>query len=382
MKINMLELKVGDLVQGYFEDDSTGKVGAWNGKLDVRPEYQREFVYREGQRDAVISTVLHGFPLGSMYFVDRGDGTYEVLDGQQRIISLCRYAMNAFSVKLPAATGGFNSVNFPNLFKEQLEAFRGYPLQVYVCQGTEQEKLDWFQVINIAGETLERQEILNALLHSAWLTDAKSLFSRHGCAAHKNFGRYLKGDCLRQKYLETAFRWAADAEEIAGKDAVREYMQKHRHDENADVLWKYFEDVFAWVRKLFGKDVPVPMKGVEWGMLYNQHRTKNFDPAHMQKRTEELLADREVQKRSGVYEYLLEGETLDAERFLNLRRFEQADMAQKWKEQDGRCAACGKPFALDEMEGDHVIPWSRGGRTVPENLQMLCRACNRKKGAE
>ncbi len=382
MMIDMLELKVEDLVQGYFEDESTGKVGAWNGKLDVRPEYQREFVYKEGQRDAVINTVLHGFPLGSMYFVDRGDGTFEVLDGQQRIISLCRYACNAFSVKLPATTGGFNSINYPNLFDNQLEAFRGYRLQAYVCLGTEEEKLDWFQVINIAGEELEKQEILNAVLHSAWLTKSKALFSRRNCPAHRHFGRYLKGDCTRQKYLETAFRWSADAEGISGKDAVREYMQKHRHDENADVLWKYFEDVFDWVRGIFGKDVSAPMKGVEWGILYNRHRTKNFDPAHMQKRVEELLADRDVQKRSGVYEYLLEGETRDAERFLNLRRFKQADMAQKWKEQEGRCATCGKPFALDEMEGDHVIPWSRGGRTMPENLQMFCRACTRKKGAE
>ena len=154
MKINETRLKIGDLIDGYYEDDATSKVTAWGGKLDVRPEYQREFVYAEKQRDAVINTVLNGFPLNIMYFVDRLDGTYEVLDGQQRIISICRYAKNMFSVKLPAATGGYNTVNYPNLFDDQLEDFLNYELHVYVCEGTEREKLDWFQVINIAGMTL------------------------------------------------------------------------------------------------------------------------------------------------------------------------------------------------------------------------------------
>ena len=153
MKINMIRLPVRDLVVGYSEDDKTSRVVAWGGKLDVRPEYQREYVYDDKQRDAVITTVLNGFPLNIMYFVDRQDGTYEVLDGQQRIISICRYYSNsAISVKLPTATGGFNTVNYPNLFDKQKRDFLDYELQVYICEGTDDEKLNWFQIINIAGE--------------------------------------------------------------------------------------------------------------------------------------------------------------------------------------------------------------------------------------
>ena len=373
MKITEMKVPVGEIIQGYHEDAATSRVVAWGGKLDVRPEYQREYVYGEGQRDAVINTVLQGFPLNIMYFVKRPDGTFEVLDGQQRIISICRYAQNQFSVKIPSKTlpGKFDDVNRPNLYDEQVKAFEEYELHVYVCEGTEQEKIDWFQVINIAGMPLEKQEILNAVLHSAWLTDAKSAFSRRNCAANKNYGKYLNGDYIRQKFLETAFRWAADAESITGKNAVALYMQKHKDDANADALWKYFEDVFKWVQKNFGT-YDKSMKGVEWGLLYNHHKDDHLDPVELQKQVKELLADNEVQRNSGIYEYLLTGE----KKVLNLRAFDENEKLTMYHRQGGKCAICGLPFDIKEMHGDHVIPWSKGGRTTLDNGQMLCAKCN------
>lgn len=375
MEIREIKLKISDLVALYSEDEETGRVVAWNGNLDVRPEYQREFVYGEKQRDAVINTVLQGFPLNIMYFVARPDGGYEVLDGQQRIISICRYAQNQFSVKIPTKTGKFTTLNYPNLFDEQRRKFRDYELSVYVCEGAEEEKLDWFQIINIAGEVLETQEIRNALYHGKWLTDAKSLFSRNNCAAYKNYGKYLAGDCIRQKYLETAFLWKADAEGITGKDAVADYMKKHRAEDNADELWNYFEKVFAWVREVFGADIDRSMKGVAWGLLYNAHRHKNLDGALLRKRCRELLADEEVGRKSGVYEYLLTGR----EKFLNLRAFSDRDKQTAYHRQEGKCALCGKNCELREMQADHILPWSRGGKTVIDNLQMLCAECNCRK---
>ncbi len=371
MKINMIKVPVKELIRNYSEDDQTSRVRAWGGKLDVRPEYQREYVYSDDKRDAVINTILKGFPLNIMYFVDRKDGTYEVLDGQQRIISICRYAMNQFSVKIPSASGGFNTVNRPNLFDEDAKKFEDYELQVYICEGTDKEKLEWFQIINIAGEELETQEIRNAIYHSAWLTDAKSLFSRRNCVVNKKYGKYLSGDYIRQKFLETAFTWHADYEGITGKDAVVDYMQQHRHDKNADELWRYFESVFDWVESTFGK-FDKTMKGVKWGLLYNQHKDDKLDVGDIQKRIPELMADKEVQKKSGIYEYLLTGE----EKVLSLRAFDEDEKLTMYHRQGGKCAICGKPFDIKDMHGDHVTPWSKGGRTTIDNGQMLCVTCN------
>ena len=383
MKIDMIMVPVRDLIKGYVEDPDTSKVTAWNGQLDVRPEYQREYVYNDQQRSSVINTVLHGFPLNVMYFVDRGEGVqgarYEVLDGQQRIISICTFATNsAISVNLPSPAGtGFNAVNYPNLFDEQRAAFEDYKLQVYICQGSEAEKIAWFEIINIAGEKLEKQEIRNAVLHSAWLTDAKSLLSRRTGAANRLYGKYFAGDVIRQKYLETAFRWAANAEGIQDKDmetVIRKYMMAHSGDANADRLWKYIEDVFTWAGTTFGS-YDKAMKGVEWGYLYNRHKDDRLDPQAIQARIAELMADDEVQKKSGIYEYLLTGE----KKLLNLRAFSSRDKATMYARQEGLCALCGKPFDIKEMHADHIVPWSKGGITELSNCQLLCTTCNIKK---
>lgn len=377
MIINEMKLTVGALIQGYYEDDATSRVVAWGGKLDVRPEYQREYVYGESRRNAVVNTVLNGFPLNIMYFVDRQDGTFEVLDGQQRIISICRYAMNQYSVKIPATTGGYDTLNYPNLYDELRDKFLDYELHVYVCQGTDKEKLDWFQIINIAGETLEQQEIRNALYHGPWLTDAKSAFSRRNCAAHKNYGKYMAGDYIRQKYLETAFAWKAAQEGFNGKSAIADYMKAHRTDDDANDLWAYFEAVFRWVQDIFGKQFDKSMKGVAWGLLYNDHKDDMLDPADMRRRVHELLADTEVMRKSGIYSYLLTGE----EKYLSPRQFDQDVALAKYHQQGGRCAICGEPKDFKDMHADHIVPWSKGGKTIPENCQMLCIPCNEKKKA-
>lgn len=377
MVITQMNLPIRELIDGYHEDDATSRVVAWGGKLDVRPEYQREYVYGEGQRDAVINTVLQGFPLNIMYFVDRKDGTYEVLDGQQRIISICRYAINQYSIKVPTATGGYDTLNYPNLFDELRDKFLDYELCVYVCEGTDKEKLDWFQVINIAGEKLETQEIRNALYHGPWLTDAKSAFSRRNCAAHKNYGKYMAGDYIRQKYLETAFSWKAAQEGYKGKDAIADYMKVHRADPDANELWSYFEAVFRWVRDMFGRDVNKFMKGVPWGLLYNEHKDDNLDPAELQRRVAELMADEEVMKKSGIYAYLLTGE----EKHLSPRQFDDHVAMSKYQQQGGKCAMCGAAKDFKDMHADHIVPWSKGGKTVPDNCQMLCIPCNEKKKA-
>ena len=90
MKIDLKKITVRDLVENYH-DDGEGGVRGYGGKLDIRPPFQREFVYKDKQRDAVIETINKDFPLNVMYWAVRQDGTYEVIDGQQRTISAAQY---------------------------------------------------------------------------------------------------------------------------------------------------------------------------------------------------------------------------------------------------------------------------------------------------
>lgn len=83
--------------------------------------------------------------------------------------------------------------------------------------------------------------------------------------------------------------------------------------------------------------------------------------------------DDDVTNNKGIYAYLLTGE----EKHLNIRTFNEKDKLRKYNEQEGVCAKCGNHFAYTDMDGDHILPWSKGGKTEYDNLQMLCISCNR-----
>ena len=85
MKIELKEITVRDLTNGYEDNQENGVVG-FDGKLDIRPPYQREFIYKEKQREAVIDTLTKDYPLNVMYWAVRENGVFEVIDGQQRTI--------------------------------------------------------------------------------------------------------------------------------------------------------------------------------------------------------------------------------------------------------------------------------------------------------
>jgi hypothetical protein len=370
MHIEEKKITVREVTEGYFNDAEEGVVG-YDEQLDIRPKYQREFVYKDEQRNEVIRTVMKGLPLNVMYWVDRGEEfeddpdtpRYEVMDGQQRTISLCEYVDGNFSV---------DDMLFVNLPKDKQDEILDYELFIYICNGTESEKLDWFRIINIAGEQLTDQELRNAVYAGSWTSDAKRYFSKSGCAADRLAGDYLKGSSIRQEYLETAILWAATDE---GK-TIEGYMSEHQHDPSAVTLWNYFRSVIDWVQAIFPKKRK-EMKGLPWGLYYNEHgKRTDLDPEALELEIQRLMGDEDVTKKSGIYEYLLTGE----EKKLSIRAFDRRDALAVYEKQNHKCAICGKEFEFEQMHADHITPWSKGGKTTPENCQMLCRDCNLKKG--
>ncbi len=375
MTIELHRITVRELVEGYADDVENG-VRGYGGRLDIRPPYQREFVYKEKERNAVVSTVMKGFPLNVMYWVKKADGTFEVMDGQQRTISLCQYANGDFSWgELDLAAKFFHRQP-----EDVQKKFLDYELMVYFCEGTPSEKIDWFKVINIAGLKLTAQEMRNAVYAGPWVSDAKRYFSKQGCVAQKLGAPYLSGSADRQEYLETAIEWivqfgAQKVARVADKD-IEDYMAIHQGDGEATELWLHFQKVVNWVQTLFPK-CRKEMKGLEWGRLYKEFGGASggrYVPAELERQVAELMTDKEVQNNKGVYEFLLSGRTRGEK--LNLRTFDDDDKRAAYERQEGVCPVCGNHFEYEEMEGDHIVPWSKGGKTVPENLQMLCRRDN------
>lgn len=360
MKIELQRIPVCDVVRGYKDSAELG-VTAYGGMLDIRPKYQREFVYSGKQRDEVIKTIKNGFPLNVMYWVQRDDGGYEVLDGQQRTISIAQYVNGDFSI---------NDRFFHNLTNEEQAVILNYELMIYFCQGTDKERLDWFRIINIAGEKLTDQELRNAVYTGPWLSDAKLKFSKTHCIAYmlaNDGGALLTGSPIRQDYLETALSWI-------NNDAIEDYMAKHQHDDNAEELWVYFQNVISWVRNTF-TNYRREMAVVNWGNLYNQFNNALLDSDALEIKISTLMQDEDVTKKSGIYPYVL----TEQQKYLSIRSFTEKMKREAYERQKGKCKYCKKQFDIAEMEGDHITPWVEGGKTVPENCQMLCRDCNRRK---
>jgi HNH endonuclease/Protein of unknown function DUF262 len=363
VKIELHELAVREIAEGYVDSAEEGVVG-YGGRLDIRPKYQREFVYDEKKRNAVIDTIRKGFPLNVMYWVVTEQGTYEVMDGQQRTISFCQYVNNDFSVTVDGHPMAFH--NLPQTLQDQI---LDYTVMVYFCSGTDNEKLDWFRIINIAGERLTEQELRNAVYTGPWLTNAKTIFSKTNCAAYLLANKYVHGSPIRQEYLETAIEWLSD-------DRVEQYMSAHQHDPNANELWAYFQAVIAWVKLTF-PTYRGEMKGLNWGSLYNQFKSGLYDTAKLEGEIKALLIDDDVTRKKGVYQYVF---TRD-QKYLAIRQFSPAMRRAAYERQGGICPVCKKHYEIEGMEADHITPWSKGGRTSAENCQMLCLEDNRRKGA-
>jgi len=380
LKIDLHRMKVRDLVEGYEDNEELG-VRAYDTKLDVRPPYQREFVYKDRQRDAVIETLRKDFPLNVMYWAVRDDGTFEVIDGQQRTISICQYVEGEFSVQIDG-----HQLAFHNLQSDQQEQILDYELMVYLCEGTDSEKLDWFKTINIAGEKLTDQELRNAVYHGSWVSAAKRYFSRTSCPAYQIASDYMTGSPIRQDYLETATEWINE-----GK--VDEYMRDHQHDTSAKELWLYFKGVIDWVETTFPKK-RTQMRSVKWGPLYNKYKNSSLDPIRLEERVAEHMADVDVKSKRGIYEFLLGGEA--DTKLLEVRVFDEKTRLAAYGQQTAAAEAAGtsncptcaggsnnnatRIYEVSEMDADHVTAWSKGGASDLANCEVLCVPHNRSKG--
>lgn len=371
LTIEEKKVTVGEIVKGYINNDDQG-IRGYNGLLDIRPPYQREFIYNEQEQQAVITTVLNGYPLNIMYWVKRNEDAecpYEVMDGQQRTLSLYEYVAGKFA---------YDYMNFFNLPADVQKKILNYELTIYVCEGEESEKLEWFKTINIAGKPLNEQEIRNAVYAGPFVSDAKRYFSKTNCAAYRLGKDLVNGSPIRQDFFKKALEWMADHETRKGKQqSAVGYMSVHQHDLNAMPIWTYFQTVLRWAMDTFNmKKFKKIMKGLDWACFYDEYHEKALDIKTIEIQISELMGDDEIQKPQGIIPYVLTG----SERYLDLRVFSDKIKLAVWEKQNHKCAICGKELDYEFMEGDHIIPWCDGGRTTIENCQMLCRNCNRTKG--
>ena len=386
MKTTLKQYKVRDIVEGFVYNELEGKgLFGLNGRLTIQPEYQRNFIYAEGdggRERAVIGSLLRGYPLGLLYFNETDGDSLEVLDGQQRITSIGRFVNGRFAV----VDSDGHQQTFDGLNSEDQDKILDTDLLVYECSGTEAEIKNWFQTINIAGVPLNEQELLNAVYSGPFVTLGKAEFSNSQNYKIDDWSAYVSGVVNRQDYWRTALDWVSHGH-------IGEYMSTHRLDTNIDEVRTHFEQVIDWVDTIF-LDVESEMKGLPWGRLYDAYHQNDYDQTTVSQELRQLYEDFSVKDKKGIYEYILGGSS--DKRLLNVRVFDEptkktvyACQTNTAKESEvSNCSVCAsvenanqaKIWDYKDMDADHVTAWSRGGSTDIDNCEMLCKSHNRAKG--
>lgn len=362
-----------------FTNKETGEIRCFGGKLNPRPSYQREFVYSEQDQKKVFETLHRAFPLGTMYWCDAGDGSYELIDGQQRTISILNILTDGVSISIYGEDKFFS-----DLPESEQEQILDQELLVYVCSGDVSEKLDWFSTINIAGKALKAQELRSAVYSGPFVSDARRYFvsGAAGAALANGYDVFVNNSTLRQELLEQVLFWHADFEGFNDGNldrAVRGYLRVHRSDENAKPLFAYYEEVLGWANYIFGTKYKKELPKVEWGLLYNRYHETPCSPREIGEKVDALMENPEITKKTAIFEYVFSGE----EKILSPRAFDDSMKRSKFEEQGHKCAYCGEVISeMKSAHADHIIPWSKGGKTEYGNLQILCVKCNCKKSAE
>lgn len=376
-------ITVKDICDGFVYNELEGKgLFGLSGKLTIQPEYQRNYIYADGRRDAaVIFSILAGYPLGLIYFNKVASDKFEVLDGQQRITSIGRFVTNKFAIQ------NNNTPQYFDSLAQDLQAkILATQLLIYECEGEESEIKKWFETINIAGVPLNSQELRNAIYSGSFVTLGKAEFSNSQNANIQKWGAYVSGSAIRQDFLECALDWVS-------KGDIGNYMSNHRHDKNINELKMYFNTVISWASTVF-PDVEKEMCGLEWGRLYEQFYSHPYNPQTVSEQVKKLYADSYIKTRKGIFEYILGG-SVDT-KLLDVRVFDDATKKLVYAQQTTKaesqntsnCSLCAighdanksRIWKLSEMDADHVRAWSKGGTTDTKNCEMLCKTHNRAKG--
>jgi len=353
------KIKVSELIEGFMEDNTTGQVTSMNGRLNIRPAYQREFVWDKGadnggkKQIALIDSILNGYPINVMYFVKTdvnqdGEDMYEVLDGQQRIITMCHFRENRFGLSDGTQYDGLTDNTKFNNFDT---------FTVYICEAdTLEEKLNWFERVNTAGEPLSKQEMRSAIACGEGTTRAKKYFvstrETNGTNAYSfdiQSGRpakdYISRAWDRQDVYEQVVTWFINSKK---DDDILSFMKNNRNDvAKAEEMFEYYKNVIKWIKRLFPTYNP-DMKKVDWGFLYNKyHENMAMTSRVLEEQVKYLRQDvgngdnDHLKSTKGIYEYVLaiaNGENpRDALKYLEPRIFSDKDKRAQYERQRHVC---------------------------------------------
>ena len=383
-----------------------------DGDIIPQPDFQRDYVMDDKRASKLVESLLMGIPIPTVYLCEENDGTYSIIDGQQRMTSFVRYLNNDFALKGLEELIELNGKKFKDLDKTYQRTLKSSSLNSIILTRESQElKYEIFARLNQGSLKLKPQELRNCIYRGTFNNLLESIAENNKLLPilfqeenrRKNYQEYILRFFALRNYLEYSSSMTK---------TMNNYMSRHQNDGEKEIesARKLFNRTIDIVKQVFGdtafcvydrvkKDFVKKFSGPVYdSIIIACSYFDNHDLiAHSDEIRNQVL---EVRKNNAEYQDFTYAATGSKNRVIGRitmiyniiasiigkasngevkRLFTLDDKESLWHD-NYVCSYCGqKILSIDDAEVDHIKPFSKGGHTEIANAQLLHRHCNREK---
>lgn len=263
---DFFDLSLRELVRMVEEDE-----------LQARPEYQRKFRWTDKTQCELIESLLMGLPIPAIFVATNANGSWDVVDGLQRVSTIIRFmGSDAARKKLDMAEplvlkdlpqlATFDGISFgdlPRQIKFLLEK-RYVRVQVLNDQSVHEVRFELFRRLNAGAIALTPHEVRGVLYRGPFYTALETLSEY---PAFKGLVKLKKSDKDNGTHGELALKFFAymdwqDKFSGAVTDFLNEYMESRKDDSDLTDDVSLFTSVCDELARVVGG--PVKRPGVGW----------------------------------------------------------------------------------------------------------------------
>ena len=333
--------------------------------INVKPFFIAGYDRALLKRNEYVPAILGGRLITDYAKYIEIDGKYFIIDGHYMLNSLIEYRNNKYPIY---------KTYFDNLTEENKRQILNTEINLEFIHTTETLLPTYLK--QIRPEFYKSQEITNSLFYGPWLDDMMNTFANNESEIANLLNIYISGNMMRCQKMEQCIKT------VCGDMPVNKYMALQYSKPDAKEFKDQFMAIILWFHDLFYDLLPdcILAKKVNIGKLYNKYHKNFYNKELLGERLDKALSrnNEPAFKTSGIFEYALKENQND--QILYNRRFPISFVLNAYRK-DNTCAICGKPItSLNEAEGDHIIPWAKGGTTTYKNFQLAHKICNIKKG--
>lgn len=399
------------------------------GKLLLQPEYQRKYVMKPPVASRLIESILLDIPLPVVYFAEELDGTWSVIDGQQRLTSIISFVKGnyIYDGKEFRLTGldvmkELKRKSFKELSDDLQEKIKDTPIRSFIIkkESNDDIKFEIFERLNTGSTPLNEDEIRNTVYRGRYMQLLKELEDNvefDKIVAKPNFKN-------RMLYRGMILRFFAfyDKSYLNYKPNMKQFCNKHMKifrnmdEEMIQEYRKVFKDTISSIYSIFGTNAFRRMIKDSESNNYSWAKTRinmalyDVQMYSFTRYKKEDLIRHADEIRDSMYELMTSSQEFIEAIEINTSSTEMVNRRFKmWLdrlddimrqeinvsnprcfpdsikyrlfEDDPTCKLCGQRILnYDDAHVDHIKPYSNGGLTTIDNAQLAHRFCNQHKG--